>query len=103
MGYCAGNPMPGYANPDNPRSGRGMGFGYGRGFGRGMGRGRGWRCYGGYWPEVGPAYAPPVQATLRAPTRDDEVRYLAELQKSMEQDLEEIKKRLKELSEHVEE
>jgi hypothetical protein len=42
-GYCAGYPVPGYANP--PRGyGRGFGRGRGRGFGRGWGRGfgRGW-------------------------------------------------------------
>ena len=37
-GYCAGYPMPGYANP---QGGRGVAPGYGRGFGRGGGRGRG--------------------------------------------------------------
>lgn len=38
-GYCAGYPVPGFANP---YQGRGFGMGFGRGFGRGMGgRGRG--------------------------------------------------------------
>jgi hypothetical protein len=41
-GYCAGYPVPGYANPLVP--GRG-GRGGGRGWGRGMGRGWGW----GFW------------------------------------------------------
>jgi len=40
-GFCAGFPVPGYANPVG---GRGMGMGWGRGrgggFGRGFGRGR---------------------------------------------------------------
>jgi len=37
-GFCAGYPVPGYANPVG---GRGMGMGWGRGRGGGFGRGRG--------------------------------------------------------------
>ena len=43
-GFCAGFPVPGYANPVG---GRGMGMGWGRGGGRGRGRGFGWGR-GGY-------------------------------------------------------
>jgi hypothetical protein len=49
-GYCAGYPVPGYANfiP-----GQGLGFGYGRGYGRG----RGWRSNRlNYGPFQGYAY-----------------------------------------------
>ena len=40
-GFCAGYPVPGYANPVGGR-GYGMGWGRGRGMGRGRGRGFGW-------------------------------------------------------------
>ena len=39
-GFCAGFPVPGYANPVGGR-GMGMGWGRGGGFGRGRGFGRG--------------------------------------------------------------
>jgi len=48
-GFCAGYPVPGYANPVGGR-GMGMGWGRGRGFGRGFGWGRagyGLPAYGG--------------------------------------------------------
>ncbi|MBW2040215.1 MAG: DUF5320 domain-containing protein [Deltaproteobacteria bacterium] len=45
-GYCAGYPMPGYANPAFPRWGWGRGRGRGRGRGW-WGRGRGYRRM--YW------------------------------------------------------
>jgi hypothetical protein len=104
MGYCTGNEMPGYANPYNPGGGRGMGpgfgRGYGRGFGRGFGRGRGWRFHRGYGPGPEVVYEP---YPMSAPSREDELSYLEGLQKSLEQDLDEIKKRLKELSEQAKE
>lgn len=42
-GTCAGNSMPGYANPKGVGygCGRGFGMGLGRGFGRGFGMGSG--------------------------------------------------------------
>ena len=48
MGYCAGNPGPGFMVP-GPGLGFGRGFGMGRG--RGLGRGRGWRRagFGRFW------------------------------------------------------
>jgi hypothetical protein len=53
-GYCAGYPVPGYANPI---PGRGWWFGpfgwWGRGFG--IGRGRGWRHW--YWVTGLPGWA----------------------------------------------
>ena len=55
-GFCAGYPVPGYANPVG---GRGMGMGWGRGFrGGGFGRGRGFG-----WGRAGydlPAYSSAV-------------------------------------------
>jgi hypothetical protein len=48
VGYCAGYPVPGFANPGVPRGGRGRGRDWGRGVGQGRGprlRGRGF----GFW------------------------------------------------------
>lgn len=55
MGYCGGNPTPGFVNPG--RGGFGMGRGYGRGFGRGNGRGMG-RAWGNPYWGVPPPPAP---------------------------------------------
>jgi hypothetical protein len=87
MGYCSGYDTPGFANP----VGFGGRFGYGRGRGLGRGYGRGWRFQA--------AYAPPVYA---APSREDELSYLQDVQKSLEQGLEDVRKRLKELADTVE-
>jgi len=80
MGFCAGAPQPGYANP-----------GFGRGMGRGGGRGRGF----GRWsttypyPNVTPAYIPPAQ-----PAPDEEIAYLEEAAQNLEQELKNIKARI---------
>jgi len=99
MGYCSGYSMPGYANPYNPGGGRWAhgGRGWGRGFGRGRGRGR-WRylpAMGQYAP--GPGYAP-YHAQPNEPTAEQEKSYLEELSKSLEEQLGEVKERLKELA-----
>ncbi len=52
-GFCAGYPVPGYANPVG---GRGMGMGWGRG--RGFGRGFGWGRAGYGLPAYGSAVNP---------------------------------------------
>ena len=57
-GFCAGYPVPGYANPVG---GRGMGMGGGRGFrggGFGRGRGFGWGRAGYGLPAYGGAVNP---------------------------------------------
>ena len=91
MGYCSGYDMPGLMNPYGCGGGGRFGYGSGRGhgFGRGFGRGRSFRA----------AYAPPV---VRAPSGEDELAYLQDMQKSLEQGLDDVRKRLKELSETVE-
>lgn len=103
LGYCSGYPMPGFANPNNPRGGR-WGFagrGWGRGFGRGGGLGRGRWGYG-YpsaparylsYPAHGPYYSEPYQ-----PTAEQEKSCLEQLGKSLEEQLGEVKERLKELA-----
>lgn len=93
-GYCSGYPMPGYANSDIPRFGRGFGFGrgMGRGFGRGFwGRGRGfWRR--GYYPE------PYYQDRYSRPDIGEEKTYLEDTVKGLEEELKTMKERLKEIS-----
>lgn len=91
MGYCSGYDSPGFMNPNGPGFGGRFGYGFGRGRGYGRGFGRGWRFRA--------MYAPPV---FDAPSREDELEYLQDMQKSLEQGLEDVRKRLKELSETVE-
>ena len=56
-GFCAGFPVPGYANPVGGR-GMGMGWGRGGGWGRGRGRGFGWGRAGYGFPAYGSAVNP---------------------------------------------
>lgn len=88
-GYCAGNPTPGYGN-------LGLRRGFGRGFGRGGG-GRGWRnrfhaadIPG--WANYGPAWpvAPPMSP-------EKEVDVLKSQAQNLEETLQQINNRLKEL------
>ncbi|RJP64978.1 MAG: hypothetical protein C4532_18115 [Candidatus Abyssobacteria bacterium SURF_17] len=102
-GYCAGFSTPGFANPVPGRGG--WGRGRGRGY-WGAGGGRGWRHWyyatgvpgwaragwgfgppAPYWPPVGPSM-----------TKDQEAELLSEQAKDFTEALEEIKKRLEELS-----
>ena len=116
-GYCAGYPVPGYANPYVPGWGRGRGggrgWGRGYGWGRGRGGGRGWGFGRGGWH--GPDYALPVAPPMyyspaRAhgyygsspypyanPRPDDEIEYLEEAANDVEQELEMIRTRIGEL------
>lgn len=89
MGYCSGYPTPGHMSPGGFGGRLGCGFGRGRGLGRGFGRGWRYRAM----------YAPPV---WDAPSREDELAYLEDAQRSLEQSLEDVRKRLKELSGAVE-
>jgi hypothetical protein len=81
-GYCAGNGMPGYANPVPRRGFRGRG-GRGRGF-AGRGGRRGWRLWYyatgepgwarapyGFAPWRGPAVYPPHEATHSGPDKEE--------------------------------
>ncbi len=101
-GYCAGSDTPGYASPV-PGRGFGMGRGRGRGFaGRGFGGGGrgfrhwyyatgvpGWMRFGG-WPA-------PYAAPYAAPDAGAEKQWLEAQARSLQGELEEIKKRLQEL------
>lgn len=84
-GFCAGFAVPGYMNPG---IGYGMGFGRGRGFRRmfyltGM---PGWARFG--YPAYGGAYAPAV----------DEKEILSNQAEFLENQLEQVKRRLKKLN-----
>jgi len=119
-GYCAGYPVPGYMNPAharmgwvNPIPGAGWGgFGYGggwgrgRGWGRGWGRGRGWGggfgWRGGFYPAYGyPGYGYPVYGYgypyVHEVTSQQEAEMLKEQAKAMQEDINSINERIKEL------
>ena len=105
-GYCTGAPVPGYMTP---APGRGFGS-WGRGFrgrgGGGRGGGRGWRnrFYATGLPGWAPAgwgFGPPApyEAPFAPPmTREQEVELLREQASYFNETLEDIKKRIEELS-----
>ncbi len=116
-GYCAGFNVPGFARGFAGRGmgyGRGMGRGYaqgepGRGFGggRGRGMGRGLRGgYGYYEPDYYPTetdrpagpYHPGIPRTYIEPSPEEEKKYLEDLVKGMETELEDIRKRIGDLT-----
>jgi hypothetical protein len=98
MGYCAGYPVPGFANP---------GFGYGRGFRRFWGRGfwcrRWWiapvtpRYPARTWVPVGTPPQPYVTREQEILMLEDEARAIEQEQEALKQELEEIRKRIAEL------
>jgi hypothetical protein len=107
-GFCAGYNTPGYMNPAGGRGygfGRGFGRGLGRGWGRGYGRGRwsgyaaapGW--YGGFYP----AYAPAAYPNSPDYSASEEKAVLSDQVKALQEDLEAMNKRLKELDEEAQE
>ncbi|NLC53997.1 MAG: DUF5320 domain-containing protein [Firmicutes bacterium] len=88
LGFCAGFGTPGYANP-----------GVGAGFGRGCGRGRGFRRMSGFTPAPGWVLAGyPVFNSAGAST-ETEKEYLNRQAEVLENQLEQVKKRLQELNE----
>ena len=115
MGYCTGNPAPGFVNRPGlfggfqRRGGRGNGWGYGggygggRGFGRGFGGGRGFGR-GMRWGGLGYSYWPVADRGIQAePTPSDEELKTLERQdleartRELEATLEQMKARLEEL------
>ena len=103
-GYCAGYPVPGFANPI---PGRGFGMGFGRGWwGRGRGFGRGWMYpYGGAsfgmpyaYPYAGPLYGMPYAYPYApAMTSEQESDMLKAQAADLQSSLEDINKRIGEL------
>ncbi|MDI3547961.1 MAG: hypothetical protein PWR10_1613 [Halanaerobiales bacterium] len=90
LGYCAGYPVPGYMN--YPAYGRGLAWrrGFGRGYGRGFGRRFG---YVSVVPAV-PYYHPPYNPGV---TKKEEIEYLKDTARALEDELKAIKERLNEL------
>jgi hypothetical protein len=101
MGYCAGYPVPGFAN---------SGFGYGRGIRRfwGRGCGRGFRRWWGFapvtprypartWVPVGTPPQPYVTKEQEIQMLEDEAKAIEQEQEALKQELEEIRKRIAEL------
>lgn len=103
-GYCAGNRVPGFANP-----GYG-GWGYGRGGGYGYG-GHGWRNqyyatgltgwqrWGGPYSAAAPVYAPTYAPNTAGYSRENELKALKGNAEYMEDSLAEINRRIKDLEE----
>jgi len=118
-GYCAGYPVPGYMNPAPIGGwggfGYGRGWGGGRGWGRGRGRGFGWRggAYSAYgYPTHGypgytygyPSYGVPYYGVSYSGypytpemNSQQESEMLKEEAKAMQEDINAINKRIKEL------
>ncbi|MDI6793106.1 MAG: DUF5320 domain-containing protein [bacterium] len=98
-GYCAGYPVPGFANPV-PGRGFGMGFGRGGGFGRGRGRGPGGFGFGrgGAYPYAAPSEGMPY-AYPNAPimTQGQEADMLKAQAEGLSSALEDINKRISDL------
>jgi len=88
-GYCAGYPVPGFANPI---PGRGSGFGYGRGLGLGFRGGR--RAFPFFGYGYGYPYAPSLGTE---PTPQQEIEVLQNQSKYLQDSLEGINKRIAEL------
>ncbi len=113
MGFCSGSNAPGFTRG---YIGRGMGFGrgMGRGYnqvgpGRGIGGGRGGGMGRGY-SRQGPGFFGPDQyrtepdrpsggsRTYSEPSPEEEKKYLEDLVKGMETELEDIRKRIGDLT-----
>ena len=106
-GFCAGYPVPGYANPVG---GRGMGMGWGRGGGWGRRNwfyatglpgwaraGYGMPAWGGY---AGGAYGYPAAypgVSPAGPTAEQEQQALKKQSEYLQQSLDDINKRIEEL------
>jgi hypothetical protein len=100
-GFCAGYPVPGYANPVGGRGYWGRGRGRGGGRGRGFGRGFGWARAGYGSPAGGAAgypYAPYPAPFAQAPTPQQELDGLKQQAEYFKDELDEINKRIEELN-----
>ena len=95
-GYCAGNDRPGFANSGRG-FGRGMGQGQGMAYGRGRGQGRGQGRGMGYG---GPGFREPDRfiPVYREPSPEDQKKYLEDVVKDLEAELENVKTRINELA-----
>ena len=103
-GYCAGNDRPGFASSGMGYGrGFGRGAGFGRGYGRGMaygpgrGQGRGMGYDGPGFREPDPYYSRTVPV-YKEPSPDEEKKYLEDVVKDLEAELENVKTRINELA-----
>ncbi len=88
MGYCAGYPTPGFANP----GGRGLARGWGRGVGRGMAwRHGGWRTPGYYASAYYRPVAPLTQEQEKTAIQN-QLEFLKEEMETLQHRLDELKK-----------
>ncbi|MBN2482816.1 MAG: DUF5320 domain-containing protein [Candidatus Omnitrophica bacterium] len=95
-GFCAGYAVPGHMPSGSGRGRFGPGRGRGRGFGRGMGRGFGWRWYPAPY-----AYGGHGPATNMS--RQEESQMLREEAHTMQDEINVINQRIKELESTKEE
>lgn len=87
IGYCAGYNVPGFQN----RPGYGRGFGHGRGFARGLRRGY------GFLPYSAPVYPYYVPFNNPGLSKEDELDYLKETARVLEEELSAVKEQLKKI------
>ncbi|WP_207680441.1 DUF5320 domain-containing protein [Desulfonema magnum] len=105
VGYCAGYSVPGYGNPILGRGfgrgfarGRGLGAGRGFGAGRGLGAGRGFGGPQMAWPGGVAGQMPYGQGNFAAQTQEEEKGLLQGQADLLQNQLNDIRKRLDELS-----
>ena len=91
-GFCTGYPGPGYANPSFNR-------GFGRGRGRGIGRGFWGRRMLWREPYSHDPYNPPFRGVYPTQSKEEEKTYLEEMVKGLEEEIKDIRGRIKQLSE----
>ena len=99
-GYCAGYPVPGFANPGSGGGmgqGRGLGWGRGRGAGRGMGMGRGMGWGRRAWG-VAPGVPFGYSGAPDAPSPQEERAVLEDRMQALQGELDAMKKRFDELA-----
>jgi hypothetical protein len=92
LGFCTGSTQPGYSNP---------------GFGRGIRRGWGRRIRRGFWgrrmlwhePYYQEPYNPRFRGIFPTQSKEEEKTYLEEMVKGLEEEIKDIRGRIKEISE----
>ena len=88
-GYCAGDSVPGYMNPEQ---------GYGRGFGYGRGRGWGYRS-----PIYAPIYTPYPSGIIPHITPENQLTMLKQEKEYLESEMNGIKSAMDNISKKIEE
>ena len=101
-GFCAGSPFPGFMSRAWGRGGGGHGWGPG-------GRRGGWRHRHGCfatglpgWQRAWATYTPPVGASCVPFTKEQQLEMLREQAKSLEQSLDDLRRRIREVESSTE-